>query len=134
MTGVGVLFAEIAVFLRVAKFNGKMISTATGIVILAAAMKVLASACKRLWSDGVERDWKRLAGIGGLLAELAVFTNLAGNAKHVMSTGVALIAIGAAMKIFASAVKDFGQLQWDEIGRGLLPWAVHLQKWLLPLI
>ena len=119
LTGVGVLFAEIAVFLRVAKFNGKMISTATGIVILSAAMKVLASACK----DFCQMEWseigKGLAGIGGLLAELAVFTNLAGNAKHVMSTGVALIAIGAAMKIFASAVKDFGQLQWDEIGRGL---------------
>ena len=119
LTGVGVLFAEIAVFLRVAKFNGKMISTATGIVILSAAMKVLASACKdfgqMVWSE----IGKGLAGIGGLLAELAVFTNLAGNAKHVMSTGVALIAIGAAMKIFASAVKDFGQLQWDEIGRGL---------------
>ena len=119
LTGVGVLFAEIAVFLRVAKFNGKMISTATGIVILSAAMKVLASACK----DFGQMEWseigKGLAGIGGLLAEIAVFTNLAGNAKHVMSTGVALIAIGAAMKIFASAVKDFGQLQWDEIGRGL---------------
>ena len=119
LTGVGVLFAEIAVFLRVAKFNGKMISTATGIVILAAAMKVLASACK----DFGQMEWseigKGLAGIGGLLAELAVFTNLAGNAKHVMSTGVALIAIGAAMKIFASAVKDFSQLQWDEIGIGL---------------
>lgn len=119
LTGVGVLFAEIAVFLRVAKFNGKMISTATGIVILSAAMKVLASACK----DFGQMEWseigKGLAGIGGLLAELAVFTNLAGNAKHVMSTGVALIAIGAAMKIFASAVKDFGQLQLDEIGRGL---------------
>lgn len=119
LTGVGVLFAEIAVFLRVAKFNGKMISTATGIVILAAAMKVLASACK----DFGQMEWseigKGLAGIGGLLAELAIFTNLAGNAKHVMSTGVALIAIGAAMKIFASAVKDFGRLQWDEIGRGL---------------
>ena len=119
LTGVGVLFGEIAVFLRVAKFNGKMISTATGIVILAAAMKVLASACK----DFGQMEWseigKGLAGIGGLLAELAVFTNLSGNAKHVMSTGVALIAIGAAMKIFASAVKDFGQLQWDEIGRGL---------------
>ena len=119
LTGVGVLFAEIAVFLRVAKFNGKMISTATGIVILSAAMKVLASACK----DFGQMEWseigKGLAGISGLLVELAVFTNLAGNAKHVMSTGVALIAIGAAMKIFASAVKDFGQLQWDEIGRGL---------------
>ena len=119
LAGIGGLLAELAVFLRVAKFNGKMISTATGIVILSAAMKVLASACK----DFGQMEWseigKGLAGIGGLLAELAVFTNLAGNAKHVMSTGVALIAIGAAMKIFASAVKDFGQLQWDEIGRGL---------------
>ena len=119
LTGVGVLFAEIAVFLRVAKFNGKMISTATGIVILAAAMKVLASACK----DFGQMEWseigKGLAGIGGLLAELAVFTNLAGNAKHVMFTGVALTAIGTAMKILASAVKDFAQLQWDELGRGL---------------
>lgn len=128
LTGVGVLFAEIAVFLRVAKFNGKMLSTATGIVILAAAMKVLASACK----DFGQMDWseigKGLAGIGGLLAELSVFTNLAGNAKHVMSTGVALIAIGAAMKIFASAVKDFGQLQWDEIGRGLTAMGVALAE------
>ena len=128
LTGVGVLFAEIAVFLRVAKFNGKMISTATGIVILAAAMKVLASACK----DFGQMEWseigKGLAGIGGLLAELAIFTNLAGNAKHVMSTGVALIAIGAAMKIFASAVKDFGQLQWDEIGRGLTAMGIALAE------
>ena len=119
LTGVGVLFAEIAIFLRVAKFNRKMISTATGIVILATAMKVLASACK----DFGQMDWseigKGLAGIGGLLAELAVFTNLAGNAKHVVATGVALIAIGSAMKIFASAVKEFSQLQWDGIGRGL---------------
>lgn len=128
LTGVGVLFAEIAVFLRVAKFNGKMISTATGIVILAAAMKVLASACK----DFGQMEWseigKGLAGIGGLFAELAAFTNLAGNAKHVMSTGVALIAIGAEMKIFASAVKDFGQLQWDEIGRGLTAMGVALAE------
>lgn len=107
LTGVGVLFAEIAVFLRVAKFNGKMISTATGIVILSAAMKVLASACK----DFGQMEWseigKGLAGIGGLLAELAVFTNLAGNAKHVMSTGVALIAIGAAMENLCFRCKRF---------------------------
>lgn len=119
LTGVGVLFAEIAAFLRVAKFNGKMISTATGIVVMAAAMKVMASVCK----DFAQMEWseigKGLAGIGGLLAELTMFTNLTGNAKHVMSTGIALIAIGAAMKIFVSAIKDFSQLQWDELGRGL---------------
>lgn len=86
---------------------------ATSLIIFGVAIKILASACK----DLSRLQWNELGR--GLLAELAVFTNLAGNAKHVMSTGVALIAIGAAMKIFASAVKDFGQLQWDEIGRGL---------------
>ena len=61
LTGVGVLFAEIAVFLRVAKFNGKMLSTATGIVILAAAMRSSGIRLQRFWSDGVERDWKRIS-------------------------------------------------------------------------
>lgn len=62
---------------------------------------------------------KGLTSIGILLTEIAAFTNLTGNAKHVVSTGVALIAIAGAMKIMASAVQDFGSMQWDEIGRGL---------------
>lgn len=62
---------------------------------------------------------KGLTSIGILLAEIATFTNLTGNAKHVVSTGVALIAISSAMKIMASAVGDFGSMQWDEIGKGL---------------
>lgn len=119
LVGVGVLLAEVALFMNFAKFSGKTITTATGIVILAAAIKILASAC----ADFGEMDWgdigKGLAAIGVLLAEITVFTNLTGNAKHVISTGVALIAIGAAMKILASALKDFGTMPWDEIGRGL---------------
>ena len=66
---------------------------------------------------------KGLAAIAVLLAEVTAFTKLTGNAKHVISTGVALIAIGAAMKIFASAVKDFSGMQWDEIARGLIAMA-----------
>ena len=112
LTGVGVLMAEIALFLNTAKFSGKAVSTATGILVLSAAIKVLASACK----DFGSMQWSE---IGILLAEIATFTNLTGNAKHVISTGIALIAIAGAMKIMASAVEDFGSMQWDEIGRGL---------------
>lgn len=119
LTGVGVLMAEIAVFLRTAKFSGKTITTATGIVILAASMKILASACKDFAVMNWDKIGKGLTSIGILLGEIAIFTNLAGNAKHVISTGIALTAIGAAMKIFASAVADFAKLQWDEIGKGL---------------
>ena len=119
LTGVGVLMAEISIFLNTAKFSGKAVSTATGILILSAAIKVLASACKDFGSMQWDEIGKGLTSIGILLTEIAVFTNLTGNAKHVISTGVALIAIAGAMKIMASAVQDFGSMRWDEIGRGL---------------
>lgn len=123
LVGVGVLLAEVSLFLRTAKFSGKSITTATGIVILSAAIKVLASACKDFGEMKWEEIGKGLASIAVLLAEVTAFTKLTGNAKHVISTGVALIAIGAAMKIFASAVKDFSGMQWDEIARGLVAMA-----------
>lgn len=123
LVGVGVLLAEISLFLRTAKFSGKSITTATGIVILSAAIKVLASACKDFGEMKWEEIGKGLVSIAVLLAEVTAFTKLTGNAKHVISTGVALIAIGAAMKIFASAVKDFSGMQWDEIARGLVAMA-----------
>jgi tape measure domain-containing protein len=128
LTGVGVLLAEVAVFLRVAKFSGKAVSTALGILVLSAAMKVLASACKDFGNMEWSEIGKGLTSIGVLLAEVAAFTNLTGNAKHVISTGVALIAIGAAMKIFASAVSDFANMQWDELGRGLTAMGIALAE------
>lgn len=119
LVGIGVLLAEVSLFLRTAKFSGKSITTATGIVILSAAIKVLASACKDFGEMKWEDIGKGLASIAALLAEITAFTKLTGNAQNVISTGVALIAIAAAMKILASAVKDFSTMQWDEIARGL---------------
>lgn len=123
LVGVGVLLAEVSLFMNTAKFSGKSMTTATGIVILAAAIKVLASACEDFGGMEWEEIGKGLAAIGALLAEITLFTNLTGNAKHVISTGMALIAIGAAMKIFASAVKDFSTMSWGEIARGLVAMA-----------
>lgn len=123
LVGVGVLLAEVSLFMNTAKFSGKSITTATGIVILAAAMKVLASACEDFGGMKWGEIAKGLVAVGALLAEITLFTNLTGNAKHVMSTGVALIAIAASMKIFASAVQDFSSLSWEEIAKGLVAMA-----------
>ncbi len=119
LVGVGVLIAEITVFLKVAKFSGKTLTTATGIVVLAAAIKVLASAC----ADFGEMDWEKIAkgltAVGALLIEVAAFTKLTGNAKHVIASSNALIGISAAMKIFASVMYDLSEMTWEEIARGL---------------
>ena len=119
LSGIAVLLAAISLFLNTAKFGSKAISTATGIVILAAALKILASVCKDFSTMKWEEIGKGLAGIAGLLFELAGFTNLAGNAKHVLSTGVALIVIAAAMKIFTNIMNDMSQMSWEEIAKGL---------------
>ena len=95
LVGVGVLLAEVSLFMRTAKFSGKSVATATGIVILSAAIKILASACKDFGEMKWEEIGKGLAAIAGLLTEVTLFTKLTGNAKHVISTGIALIAIGA---------------------------------------
>lgn len=128
LVGVGVLLTEVDVFLNTAKFSGKAMTTATGMVILAAAMKILASVCKDFGSMNWEEIGKGLTGVGVLLAEVAAFTKLTGNAKQVISSGLALIEIAAAMKIFASAMDDFAKFSWEQIAKGLVAMGIALAE------
>lgn len=120
LVGVGVLLAEVSLFMNTAKFSGQSVTTATGIVILSGAIKILASACE----DFAQMNWgeigRGLTSIGIVLAEIVAFTRLTGNAQHVIATSAALIGIGAAMKILAAAVKDFFAMNWSELAVGLV--------------
>ena len=120
LIGVGVLLAEVSLFMNAAKFSGRSVVTASGVLVLAGAMKVLASACKDFAQMGVGELVKGLSAIGAVLLEITAFTKLAGSAKGLITTGTAMIEIGAAMKIFASAMADFGRMSLAEIGKGLL--------------
>lgn len=120
LIGVGVLLAEVSLFMNAAKFSGRSVVTASGVLVLAGAMKVLASACKDFAQMGVGELVKGLSAIGAVLLEIMAFTKLAGSAKGLITTGAAMIEIGAAMKIFASAMADFGRMSLAEIGKGLL--------------
>lgn len=120
LIGVGVLLAEVSLFMNAAKFSGRSVVTASGVLVLAGAMKVLASACKDFAQMGVGELVKGLSAIGAVLLEITAFTKLAGSAKGLITTGAAMIEIGAAMNIFASAMADFGRMSLAEIGKGLL--------------
>lgn len=125
LVGVGALMAEVALFLKFARFDKKCFSTAAGIVLLGLAIKILASACKTFanlsWGD----IGKGLVGVGALLLELALFTRLIAP-KKMISTGLGMIAIGAAIKIFASAMRSMAALTWQEIAKGLIAMAGSL--------
>lgn len=120
LAGVGVLMAEVSLFTNTVKVNKGFMATAAGILVLASAMKVFASACKDFGQMNAGELVKGLSSVGAVLLEITAFTKLTGNAQGLISTGLAMIEIGAAMKIFASAMADFGGMSLAEIGKGLL--------------
>ena len=120
LAGVGGLLVGVMWFLNNTKFEGKSIATAAGVVLLAAAMKILASACADFAWLSTEELIKSLTAIAVLLAAAAGFTRIIGNAGKAITAGIAMLAISAAMKIFASAAKDMAELTWDDLARGLV--------------
>lgn len=121
LTGVVGLTATMIVAAKsLSKGGPTIIKGASQMVIFAAAIKILASACE----DFAQMNWgeigRGLTSIGIVLAEIVAFTRLTGNAQHVIATSAALIGIGAAMKILAAAVKDFSAMNWSELAVGLV--------------
>ena len=94
-----------------------MISIGLGLIGLAAAVKILASAAK----DFAGLEWEELGKAGAaitvLMAELTIFTRVTSDSSKMVSIGVGLIAIAASMKIFASAASDFAKVNWEGLGK-----------------
>ena len=136
IAGIGVVLGEVVGFIALVKVikPEKMISTSISLIAIAASMKIFASAAK----DFADMNWEDLgkagAAIAGILLVVASFSKLIGKSEKVfsiskdgllskqssqslLSISVALIAMGAAMKIFASAAKSFAEMSWEDLGK-----------------
>ena len=94
---------------------------AVTILIVAQALKPIGEAL----SDIGQLSWSEIArglvGMGGALTELAVITGLLGNLGGLgalLGAGTILLAVQG-LGDLADALKKFGEMSWDEIGRGL---------------
>lgn len=126
LTGVTVLLAGIVAAARFMPDGKSFISTGLGLLVLAAAIKVLASAVTDLSGLSWEEMAKGLVGVGTLLGALTLFTKFSAANKGGLLQGAGILLLAAAIKILASAVEDFTALKWEEIGRGLVALAGSL--------
>ena len=126
LIGVGVLCTELALFLRATDLDGIGVLKGTGLVLLAASINILADAVGAFGNLDVSKLIQGLSAVAVVLTELAVFTKVTANAKHVVSTATAMTILGAAMLVFGEAVEKMGNLSWGEIGRGLTTMAGSL--------
>lgn len=119
LIGVGVLCTELALFLKATDLDGMGVLKGTSLVLLAASINILANAVGAFGALDISSLLKGLSAVAVVLTELAVFTKVTANAKHVISTATAMTILGAAMLVFGEAVEKMGNLTWGEIGRGL---------------
>ena len=145
VAGVGAVMFELSFVLQkiqVVDAKGGM-STLLELIGFAVAVKILMSAIQDFadmrWQDVV----KGLVGVTALIAALGVFGKLLQaneavvNTKsgffsqktqtNMLSIGVGLIAVGAALKIIASATKDFANMNIAELAKGLMSVVVVLE-------
>ena len=134
------LLASMAILVKIAGAAGfvKVPIIAGAMILLAGAVLILVASVAAL----SQLEWDELArgltGVGALLAGIvatAYGLNFAGGA--LIRTGLAMLPLAVAIKILASAVGDFAQLSWSEIGRGLAALAGSLlliagAMWIMP--
>lgn len=120
LVGIGALLLELGLFLDNTSFSMKIGPTATGILILSAALVVLSKAVKNLGSLKIEELAKGLGSIGVLLTAISIFLNHTESSKGIISTSIGMVIMASAIKILATAMQKFGSMKLTEIGKGLL--------------
>ena len=119
LVALGILLGELALFMIGAKFGSLGISSATGILILSAALLVLQEAVERFGKMNPDNIIVGLAGIAGILTEIALFSKFGGGGFNLIGVGVGLTIISNALETLSKVLTSFGGMSWKEIGIGL---------------
>ena len=100
--------------------GGTAMQGSVQLVIMAAALKLLASVVNDLAALNMDKMAQGLEGVGILLGEIAAFDAWVNGGADLMSSAVSMIFIGTAMKILASSVADLGNLDTGKMAQGLI--------------
>lgn len=119
LTGTVGLMAALVAVARLMPDGKKMISSSLGIVVMASAIRILATAVEKLSELSWGEIARGLTGVAGLLAALALFSLVMKAGKIGPLQGAGLILLATGINILATAVGKFADLSWGEIARGL---------------
>ena len=118
--GVSALMYALVGAAKLMSKGGKDISKgAYQLVIMAVALKIMASVCKDLSKLSLEDLGKGVSSVAVILLEFAGFAALMEriDTDELMRSSFSLILIGVAMEIFADACAKFGNMEWVDLGK-----------------
>lgn len=120
LVGVGALLGMLVATARFIDTTAMgLSSTAAGLILLGVAIGVLVLSVREL----AKLDWNELAkgltGVAALLASLSLYQKFTVANAGGIAQGAGILLLAAGIKVLASALKDFSQFSWMEIGKGL---------------
>ena len=119
LMGIAATLVELAAFMKLADFGGLNVSSAVGLLGVAAALLVLQNAVSKFGSMDLGGMVKGLLGVAGALGIIAGFSHLAGSATSMLVMAAALVVMGGALHVLSSAVRSMAGMDWMDIARGL---------------
>lgn len=119
LMGIAATLVELAAFMKLADFGGLNVSSAVGLLGVAAALLVLQNAVSKFGSMDLKGMGQGLLGVAGALGIIAGFSRLAGSASGMLVMAAALVVMGGALHILSSAVRSMAGIQWNDMARGL---------------
>ncbi|HEX4499762.1 MAG TPA: tape measure protein, partial [Scandinavium sp.] len=100
---------------------------AGSMILLATAVDILAIAVKKLSGMSWEQLAKGLTAVGLLLVGISIAAGpLSKSTTGLISAGIGITAIAIALNILALAIKQFGGMSWEALGKGMASVAVAL--------
>ncbi len=124
LAAVTVILGELAIFTNLTNNTKGVVSTATGLVIMASAMLIFAKAIKNMGSLPWVEIGKGLFTMAGALTLVTVAMKLL--PSGIVSKGTGLILTATALVILGKALSNMGGMSWGEVGRALVTLAGSL--------
>lgn len=92
-----------------------------GLILLATAIRILASAVVKLAGLPIEELRRGLIAVAILLATLVAATNrLNANNSGIIRTAAGLVILGAAIRILVESVEELSKMDWNALAKGLV--------------
>lgn len=114
------LVVSMAAFQKIGGSPG-IVRTGAGLVLFAAAIRVLTSSVKALAELSWDELAKGLAGTTILIAALVGATQgMSGHTAGMFRAAAGLLVLSVAIRILTGAVKNLADLGWEEMARGLV--------------
>lgn len=120
LIAIGGLMAMLVASAKVlSKNEGSMIKGATGLILFAVAINILATAVKKLGGIDIASLGKGLLAVGILMTELALFMKATDLNKMGVGKATGILLLATAMVILSTAVEKLGKLDLVNLAKGI---------------